>query len=55
MCAAMQPAFVRVHQDFTRNVLRGGKPEIVGDVRAYLGRDLPLDEFKYWTALVRRF
>ena len=51
--ACAQPAFVRVHQDFTRNVLRGGKPEIVKDVRFYLGRELSLEEFKYWTALVR--
>ena len=49
-----QPAFVRIHQDFTRTVLRGGKPQIVKDVRAHLGRDLGLDEFKYWTAVVRR-
>ena len=51
--ACAQPAFVRVHQDFTRSVLRGGKPEIVRDMRARLGRELPLEDFKYWTALVR--
>ena len=49
----LQAAFVRVHQDFTRNVLRGGKPNVVKDVRAMLGRDISLEEFKYWTALVR--
>ena len=47
-----QPAFVRIHQDFMRTVLRGGKPQIVKDVRAHLGRDVGLEEFKYWTALV---
>ena len=48
----MQPAFVRIHQDFVRTVLRGGKPDIVKDMRAHLGRDVSLEEFKYWTALV---
>lgn len=48
-----QAAFVRVHQDFTRNVLRGAKPHVVKDVRALLGRDISLEDFKYWTALVR--
>lgn len=46
---------MRVHQDFTRNVLRGAKPHIVKDVREHLGKDLSLDNFKYWTALVRAF
>ena len=48
-----QAAFVRVHQDFTRNVLRGAKPHVVKDVRGLLGRDISLEDFKYWTALVR--
>ena len=51
MC--VQAAFVRVHQDFTANVLRGGKPQIVKNVREELERDLSLEEFKHWTALVR--
>ncbi len=39
-----------------RTVLRGGKPLIVKDLRAHLRRDVGLEEFKYWTALVgRRF
>jgi len=43
-----------VHQDFTANVLRGGKPHIVKDVKEELkGRDLSLEELKHWTALVR--
>lgn len=52
-CMRVQAAFVRVHQDFTANVLRGGKPQIVKNVREELERDLPLEEFKHWTALVR--
>ncbi|CAL8465237.1 g4772 [Coccomyxa elongata] len=48
-------AFVRIHQDFTRNVLRGAKPHIVKDVRAMLGRDISLEEFKYWTAMVASY
>ncbi len=44
---------MRVHQDFTRNVLRGAKPHVVKDVRAMLGQEISLEEFKYWTALVR--
>lgn len=51
MC--VQAAFVRVHQDFTANVLRGGKPQIVKNVGEELERDLSLEEFKHWTALVR--
>ena len=44
---------MRVHQDFTANVLRGGKPHITTDVRAELeGQELSLEEFKHWTALV---
>ena len=49
----MQAAFVRVHQDFTANVLRGGKPHIVKNVKEEIERDLSLDEFRYWTAVVR--
>ena len=50
----LQAAFVRVHQDFTANVLRGGKPHITTDVREELeGQELSLEEFKHWTALVR--
>ena len=48
----MQAAFTRVHQDFTANVLRGGKPNIVKNVREEIERDITLEEFKYWTALV---
>ena len=48
-----QAAFVRVHQDFTANVLRGGKPHIVKNVKEEIERDLSLDEFRYWTAVVR--
>ncbi|CAK0787098.1 hypothetical protein CVIRNUC_010314 [Coccomyxa viridis] len=49
-------AFVRVHQDFTANVLRGGKPHITTDVRAELeGQELSLEEFKHWTALVASY
>ncbi len=44
---------MRVHQDFTANVLRGGKPHIVKNVKEELERDLSLDEFRYWTAVVR--
>lgn len=44
---------MRVHQDFTANVLRGGKPHIAKNVREEVERDLPLDEFRYWTAVVR--
>lgn len=49
----MQAAFVRVQQDFTANVLRGGKPQIVKNVKEEIERDLSLDEFRHWTALVR--
>ena len=50
----VQAAFVRVHQDFTANVLRGGKPHIAKDVREELeGQELSLEEFKHWSALVR--
>ncbi|BDA50257.1 hypothetical protein COCOBI_15-3860 [Coccomyxa sp. Obi] len=48
-------AFVRVHQDFARNVLRGAKPHVVKDVRAMLGRDISLEEFKYWASLVASY
>ena len=44
---------MRVHQDFTANVLRGGKPHIVKNVKEEIERDLSLDEFRYWTAIVR--
>ena len=44
---------MRVHQDFTANVLRGGKPHIVKNVKEEIERDLSLDEFRYWTAVVR--
>ena len=38
---------MRVHQDFTANVLRGGKPHITTDVRAELeGQELSLEEFQ---------
>ena len=44
---------MRVHQDFTANVLRGGKPHITTDVREELeGQELSLEEFKHWAALV---
>ena len=51
--ARVQAAFTRVHQDFTANVLRGGKPNIVKNVREEIERDLTLEEFRHWTALVR--
>ena len=51
-CMCVQAAFVRVHQDFTANVMRGGKPQIVKNVREELEHNLSLEEFKHWTALV---
>ena len=45
---------MRVQQDYTANVLRGGKPHIVKNVKEEIERDLSLDEFRYWTAVVRR-
>lgn len=43
---------MRVHQDYTRSILRGAKPHILKDARELLGRPLSLAEFTYWTALV---
>lgn len=49
----MQAASVRVHQDFAADVLRGGRPYITKHAAHELeGKDLSLEEFKHWTALV---